>query len=223
MSNLNTACTFSSTIRIVLTAIVLLVSFPLFAVRADLNIPSYYKLKTYDGKGIVVFSVTDNCPSTLYLRIKGIRYNGRRNWHRRDVKVDYGRNGKLDWKKPCGRLLILEFEKGLFKLFGYAAHERPSKGKVSKKFDLRKRAKKILQVADSYRFFGGVVPKKEFGIYFKVVPGKITYAGSLHFMRDTDKKITQIQVVNNRKRDLKILFSRMPQFKKSDIIFKKWQ
>jgi len=199
-------------IKVLYLASLMLISTQIYAELSDKNVANNYALKANAAKdfGLVVYSITENCPSSLILKIRGIS-----NKDKLDLKL---KQGTLDWLRPCGRLLILKFKQGEYEIYSYEAFELPKKSKVSRDFAPVANVSENITLKDKYKRSGLVFPKQDLKKRFKVFAGKVTYAGSLHFRRDTIKKQTYISGVDNKDRDLKLLLKRMPQIKMKDII-----
>lgn len=194
-------------------AVLMVVTMPLNAGLSTRNISDDYQLGDHKGKGVVVYSITENCPSTLTIKIRGVS-----NRYKLDLALDQGKKGKLDWQYPCGRLLILKFKEGEYEIYSYVAYEDIKKGRVSKAFSAPTGSSDSITIEDEYNRGGLVIPKNYFSKKFKIVAGKVSYGGSLHINRNIESKTTTITSVDNKNRDLKLLYKKMPHFQPENIL-----
>lgn len=182
---------------------------------SGLNVPEDYQLSASSGNGLVLFSVSENCPSNMSIKVREVGKNS-------GILIAVDQSGAIrptdiQWENPCGRLFVLEGHSGRFEIFSFVSFYNPSSSKNSNAYEPDPKYTLVKEVKNSYERpplsdLYVVEPTSHFSISFEIVPGKVTYVGRIHFEHLHAMAITRVYLASEKDTDIALFRKMYPQF-----------
>ncbi|WNZ58469.1 hypothetical protein QT397_14355 [Microbulbifer sp. MKSA007] len=156
------------------------------------NIPSNYVLNPQSGKGVAVFSVTENCPSNMSIKYRKL---GGRSEEAIAINQESAlRPAPLQWEFPCGRVIMRELSAGDYEFSSFI-------------------------LVDPIPGVTYIKPRRLPEKKFTIESGRITYAGHLKFTFSDSFATFSLEIENQWERDSEYLHLHAPKVDSSLTIF----